>query len=89
MADAAVAERITGTGPKRGRWTYVSDRFNGPRWRLDGTALDLEFDDLDRSGEMRGAWVLWIGDHMHGPVDHYLDSAMSHVEEYGQEASCG
>lgn len=76
MADGRVLRR-------RGRWTYVDDPMNGRRWRLDGTNLDLEFDDLDRGGPLRGAWRVWINGHdaaAHG-IDHFLDGSMHYVEE--------
>lgn len=69
---------------RRGRWTYVSDPMNGPRWRLDGTTLDLEFDDLDSAScALRGAWHVWLGSRQVGVygIDHFLDGSMAHVEE--------
>lgn len=69
---------------RRNRWTYVVDPMNGPRWRLEGTALDLRYDDLDGGGALRGAWCLWLnGQQVHsvGGIDHYLDGSMRYVEE--------
>jgi hypothetical protein len=69
------------TPRRRGRWTYVSDPMNGPRWRLDGTTLDLEYDDLHSGCSVRGAWVLWLGQRCtFEPIDHYLDGSMAYVE---------
>lgn len=66
---------------RRGRWTYVSDPINGPRWRLDGTTLDLEYDDLHSGCSLRGAWVLWLGERCtFEPIDHFLDGSMEWVE---------
>jgi hypothetical protein len=69
------------TPRRRGRWTYVSDPTNGPRWRLDGTTLDLEYDPLDAGSALRGAWIVWLGSRCtFTGIDHFLDGSMEHVE---------
>lgn len=68
-----------------GRWQY--DRRVG--WRLDGTDLVLDFDRLDKGGDLQGCYVLYrtpqesevTGVYVE-PVDHYLDAAMRWVEEH-------
>lgn len=79
----AMAARVERTGPRRrGRWTYVVDRWMGDRWRLDGTNLDLQYDELNRGGGLPGAWVVCEGDATHlTAVDHFLDGAMGWVED--------
>lgn len=73
--------RVVRTGSRRrARWTYVVDRYNGSRWRLDGTTVDLEFDRLSGGCALRGAWALFVGDHEYGAVDHFLDGSMEFVE---------
>lgn len=82
------AERLM-SGRRRGRWAYVSDRYDGPRWRLAGTNLDLEYDPLDGSSSPRGCWILWVGDRPRFPIDHYLDGSMGHVERYEADYVAG
>lgn len=74
---------VSRTLTRRGRWTHVSDPMNGRRWRLNGTTVDLEFDDLHGGGtSLRGAWIIWDGPRStFEAVDHYLDGAMDWVEK--------
>lgn len=67
---------------RRDRWTHVVDPMDGPRWRLDGTTLALQYDPLDSGGPLRGAWCVWLGQYQAPPsvIDHYLDGSMAYVE---------
>jgi hypothetical protein len=73
-------ERMTERRMRRiGQWTYHDDGAT-PGWRLDDTQLVLDFDPLDRSGPLRGVYILYRDGRYDGPVDHYLKTAMEWVE---------
>jgi hypothetical protein len=77
---------------RRGRWTYVSHQWNGPVWRLDGTALDLEHDPgchsvCNGGDRCNGAWVLYEDGRYKEPVGEYLDGAMHWVEQQHDRAA--
>lgn len=63
-----------------GRWSYGDHPGLNPGWRLDGTNLVLDFDPLNRSGTLTGAYQLWTDGRPGEFIDHYLDGAMSYVE---------
>ena len=68
---------------RRGNWTYVHTRYDGPRWQLDGTTLQLEHDSANRMGDSpNGMWDLYSPGRFVAHVDGYLDGAMEHVEEH-------
>ena len=66
---------------RRGRWIYGNHTGLNPGWRLDGTNLVLDFDPLNSGGPLRGAWILWTDGRPGSAIDHYLMTAMRHVEE--------
>ena len=77
------------TTKRRGRWTYgVHPDIPGDNagWRLDGTNLVLDFDPLDRGGDLRGGYVLYDNGRYVDRIDHYVDPAMSWVERNHPEA---
>jgi len=68
-------------GRRIGNWRYVGDDPGCPGWHLDGTDIVLDYDPLDWSGDVRGAYCVVRGPLEHGAVSHYLGSAMEFVEE--------
>ena len=87
-------ETVTAKRParRRGRWTYEGQS-DVPGWHLDGTPLVLDFDPLDSSCAVRGAYLLYgdtcAGRRFGGPVDHYLDGAMEWAEEHWDQDHAG
>jgi hypothetical protein len=83
---STMEERTVRRGRRIGRWQYVVDRWNGDRWRLDGTTIDLEYDPIHGGCSIRGAWVVWAGPRSeYEPIDHFLTGycgAMWWVESF-------
>ena len=72
---------------RRGNWTYVHTRYDGPRWQLDGTTLQLEHDPSSHAccnggGRCNGAWSLYSPSRYLALVDSYLAGSMDFVEEH-------
>jgi hypothetical protein len=70
---------------RRGNW----ERDPTCGWRLNGTGIVLDFDRLDHSGFLPGAWVVETGPRAHEAIDHYLDEAMAYVEAHKEEYMSG
>lgn len=73
-------------GRRIGRWRYGNHGPLGCGWRLDDTNLLLDYDRLNGSCSVRGAYTLWTDGQEGAAIDHYLDAAMAYVEEYIEPA---